>query len=258
MSRSKPAVRHGRAGQLLLRSRRLTDALAKRDLLLVQRKKTVLVRRPKLIARAGITDLVDVGANAGQWARQVRDYGYRGAIWSFEPLSSAFAQLAAAAAGDPLWHVRQTAVGAEQEQLTINVSQNTLFSSFAPMRDAGVKATPNHASEYVKTEVVPVDTLDHLTEGIDGRIGVKIDVQGFESHVMDGGEQTLSRADYLEVELSLVPCYEGEPLYLEMLDRIRGYGFELALVEPVWMDHRTGAALQFNGLFLRGHPSASD
>lgn len=256
MSSNKPAVRHGRAGQLLLKSRRLTEALANRDLMLVQRKKTVPVRRPKLIGRAGITDLIDVGANAGQWAQQVRQYGYRGDIWSYEPLSSAFARLSAAAAADPRWHVTRTAVGAKQEQLTINVSQNTLFSSFAPMREAGVNATPNHASEYVHTEVVPVDTLDHLAEGITGRVGVKIDVQGFESQVMDGGEATLARAHYLEVELSLVPCYEGEPLYLEMLERIRGYGFELALVEPVWMDHTSGAALQFNGLFLRGHPSA--
>jgi FkbM family methyltransferase len=227
----------------------LQSALRRRNRMIVPYDLSVQARRAKLARHAGCESLIDIGANIGQWSSEVRIAGWTGPIWSFEPLSTAYDRLAQRAALDPEWHVRKVAVGAEAGSADINVSEDTVYSSLAPMTAASTRANPQAA--YVAVEKVEVDTLDHLAADVAGAVGVKIDVQGFESKVMDGGEATLRVARFLEVELSLVPCYDDEPLYQEMLDRITGYGFRLALVEPVWADQTTGEALQFNGLFVR-------
>ncbi len=51
-------------------------------------------------------DLIpDVGANAGQYAREIRRFGYKVPIMSFEPLAPALEKLKKKASKDDLWQV---------------------------------------------------------------------------------------------------------------------------------------------------------
>jgi FkbM family methyltransferase len=217
---------------------------------------TIEARRARLLAYAGVTTMVDVGANTGQYATELRRYGYPGAIYSYEPVAAIFETLARRAATDPTWTAIATAVGAKPGRAVLHVAADSVYSSLHAITRVGLDAIPDAA--VVSSEAVVVDTLDHLCASMDGPIGVKLDVQGTVSDVMDGGQATLARAEFLEVELSLVPCYEGDPLYRDMLSRIcDDLGFELALTENVWPDPASGRALQINGLFLRGHGPSS-
>jgi hypothetical protein len=49
-----------------------------------------LVRRMKIVNNYNIDILFDIGANAGQYAINMREIGYSKKIISFEPLKSAF------------------------------------------------------------------------------------------------------------------------------------------------------------------------
>ena len=51
----------------------------------------------------GITVVLDVGANEGQYGVQLRRSGYGGRIVSFEPGSEAHASVTACAAADEKW-----------------------------------------------------------------------------------------------------------------------------------------------------------
>src|SRR3954451_2683307 len=83
---------------------------------------TMELRRARLLATLQITSVLDVGANVGVYGEALRRHGYRGRLVSFEPLSQAFAQLAAKAAADPAWEVRRLALGEENGDAVIHIA----------------------------------------------------------------------------------------------------------------------------------------
>jgi FkbM family methyltransferase len=211
-----------------------------------------LARRAHLFGRNGVELVLDVGANAGQYGRFLRRTGYRGRILSFEPLSSAFAALSEAARGDAAWEVRRAALGERAGTATINIAKNSESSSLLPVLPAHLRAFPD--SEYVGTETVPVTTLaDVLREIPPGPATfLKVDTQGYERSVIAGGDGALERLCGVQLEMSLVPLYEGELRLPELINFMKERGFTLMSVEPGGGDPETGQLLWIDGLFFRG------
>jgi hypothetical protein len=55
----------------------------------------------------------------------------------------------------------------------------------------------------------------------------------------------------VEAELSLVPLYEGQALYREIIDRLETLGFDLITIDRAFTHPRTGHVLQVDGVFAR-------
>ena len=196
--------------------------------------------------------LLDVGANEGLFAQRLRANGYRGRIVSFEPLSAMFAKLEAAAADDPNWICVNIALGAKTDRLQLNRAGNWASSSFLEMNPRHSEAEPRSA--YVGTEECEVARLDDLRAKLfepRERAYLKLDVQGYELEVLRGAVQTLEQVEVMEAELSLVPLYDGAPLFGEVVSYLDERGFALLGLEPGFADSRTGALLQVDGLFAR-------
>jgi FkbM family methyltransferase len=200
-----------------------------------------------------IDTVLDVGANAGQYAGSLRDAGYGGRVFSFEPLESAHAQLLRAATKDLDWKVApRMALGNEDGTLAIHVAANSWSSSALKMLDTHLRADP--ASRYVAEESVRVARLDRIaTElGISGEnLFLKIDVQGFERQVLDGAAGLRPRIKGVQLELSLVPLYEGQELFLPLMDALTRDGFEVCGFLPGWVEPATGRTLQVDAVFFR-------
>jgi FkbM family methyltransferase len=199
-------------------------------------------------------DLVlDVGANVGQFAAKMREVGYCGRIVSFEPLTAAHAQLLRAAEGDMSWHVHSRAAIGDTDGITrINIAGNSVSSSLLPMTDKHRSAAS--ISAYVGAEDVPVRRLDSIAhEYIGGgkTVFLKIDAQGFEWQILDGASATLPRLRGILCELSLVPLYEGQRLWSEVIDRLEGEGFTLWSILKGFTDSHDGRTLQVNAVFFR-------
>lgn len=205
-----------------------------------------------LVRRHRVDVLFDVGANAGQYASSMRALGYEGRIVSFEPSSEAFRLLAATAKGDRKWTVVPSALAEREGKVTLHVSANSQSSSVLPMLSAHVAAAPD--SVYVGKEVVEATTLraqiDRFVERGE-RLLVKIDTQGSELGVLAGGGRALERVLGLQLELSLVQLYEGQPLIEEVITAVRGLGFVPVALEPDYYDPSTGQLLQADGIFFR-------
>jgi len=195
----------------------------------------------------------DIGANIGQFAQELRSVGFSGEIVSFEPLSSAHAVLSKAAQADAKWKIHpRAAVGDQDGEIEINIAGNSVSSSVLPMLDAHSSAAVGSA--YVASERTPLIRLDSVAPtylSAHARPFIKIDTQGFESQVLDGAAETLKRAHGVLLELSLVPLYEGQTHWLEMIQRMADQGFTLWSIQKGFTDPRTGRSLQVDGIFLR-------
>lgn len=205
------------------------------------------------LKKFGVDLVFDVGANTGQFSESLRSFGYTGRIVSFEPLADVHAQLAAAAARDPKWQVHpRVAVGDAEGTVDINVAGNLASSSILPMLDGHTAAAAESA--YVGVERVPIARLDAVAgpylRGASAPF-LKIDTQGFEQHVLDGASGILPRLRGVLCELSLVPLYEGQPLWTEMLARLAADGFTLWAIQPGFTDFRDGRTLQFDAIWFR-------
>lgn len=201
-------------------------------------------------------DLVlDVGANKGQFASEIRQYGYAGRIVSFEPLSSAHSMLLKASEGDFMWtSYARCALGDHNGEVEINIAGNSESSSILPMLESHLSAAPESA--YQGKETVPLKTLDAVAAQYlkDARAPfLKIDTQGFEWQVLDGARETLPHIKGILVELSLVPLYDGQHLWREVMDRLDAEGFTLWAFKPVFSDLKQGRTLQVDGVFFRTH-----
>jgi len=114
------------------------------------------------------------------------------------------------------------------------------------------EAAPN--ATFIGAELVAQRTLDSLWADISepgDTIFLKADVQGYERQVLDGVSEHLDRIAGLQLELSLVPLYDGGWLYEEVLEWAGPHGFSLMRLIPGFTDQRTGQMLQADGVFIR-------
>lgn len=198
-----------------------------------------------------IEQVIDIGGNLGQYGHSIRNAGYAGDIVSFEPLSSVHSQLVTQARGDARWKIApRMAIGAEPGELTINISQDLASSSLLPMTDLHVETAPTSA--YIGSETVQVVRLDDC-DAFDRskRTFLKMDTQGYEAHVLDGGPKTLEWVLGVQLELSLAPCYDGQQLLSTLVTRLEGLGFKLWGLHQGTAHPENGRLLQADGIFVR-------
>jgi FkbM family methyltransferase len=212
--------------------------------------------RLALLLTANMVDLVlDIGANTGQWAQELRRAGYSGDMISFEPLPQAHTQLKQNAIGDPKWIVAErVALGERVAEVEINVAGNSLSSSLLPMLPMHVAGAPKSA--YVRSEKTRMVTLDSLIGSVipasRTRIFCKLDVQGYEANVLAGAARLLQHTIGIQMEISLAPLYKGQPPFRELLDSMGRSGFEIFGFIPGFVDPASGRMLQIDGVFFKG------
>lgn len=216
-----------------------------------------LAQRKQLLKYFSIDTVIDVGANNGQFALQLRnELNYRGRIVSFEPLKDAYAEMEKHAARDDSWKVFNAALGDSVGESLINIAGNSTSSSLLEMLPKHIESAP--ASKYVGTEVISVKTLDSVFGDICGpsdSIYLKIDTQGFESKVLKGALGSLPRVKLIQMEMTLVPLYQNEVTFTGMYNYMVELGFDLIGVEQGFAEVESGRLLQLDGTFLNSRAS---
>ncbi|MEM8950076.1 MAG: FkbM family methyltransferase [Pseudomonadota bacterium] len=228
------------------------------DLTPSKKKKTPSAQLAAVLEYHRIDTVLDVGANVGQYGQRLRNWGYGGRIVSFEPLKDTHQELSARAASDRLWDVApRMAIGDVDGEIDIQVSAESDMSSILPQNELLQEVSPSSAIQ--STEHVPIHRLDSIAKDYvdaESRAFLKIDTQGFEPQVLDGGEALLPQLVGIQLEMSLLPLYQGEHDYQAMIQRLAAAGFTLHLVLPGYFERKLARMVEIDGVFIRDEQPA--
>lgn len=232
---------------------KINSLLKKNGAELVRFPNGELKRRKALLNSLKINKVLDIGANVGQYAYDIRELGYKGEIISFEPIKAIFQTLEKNTKKDSHWKCENFALGDSDGETEINIAGNdAASSSILEMLPSHLKSAPQ--SKYIGKETILVKRLDtvfnnYFSEG--DNVYLKIDAQGFEKNILDGATNTLNKINVLQVELSMIPLYKDALNYIDMIEFLKSIGFELYGIEQGFSDQESGRLLQFDGIFVK-------
>lgn len=207
-------------------------------------------QRRQLLNHIDPISVIDVGANVGQFATDLINFGYRGPIHSIEPYSEAFDALEKKATRVDNWYTYNLGLSDKPEVHTLNISANSQSSSFLELSE-------KHKSEeenifYVGKQEVSTSSLDSFLNS--NKIEpngsyLKIDAQGYEHKILDGAIDSVKKFKLIELEVALTPMYQGEETYQATLDRMNAIGFVPVFIDNVHGDLTTGITYQLDIIF---------
>lgn len=198
-----------------------------------------------------LATILDIGANDGSFAAEMRRRFPRANIISFEPLASVYALLVARMKNDEKFQAYNLALGESSGETVIHHSASNPSSSLLPMAALHKKLYPTSAA-FVD-ETIQVRRLDDIVQGavFEKPLLIKIDVQGFEGSVIKGGSETLRQADIVLVENSFTTLYEGQPLFGEVHDLLRNLGFSYRGRSETHYNPHTGEPIYEDSVFIK-------
>lgn len=211
-----------------------------------------LVFLKDLLTQLRVDCVLDVGANRGQFASELRAIGYAGWILSFEPIATEFRVMQERFKGDAAWRGFPVALGSRDESKTMTVPGLTVMSSLLE----SVVTEPNARTETVQIRRLDAYLPSILPPGGVSRFFLKMDTQGYDLEVFRGAEGVLDRIHGLQSELSIQPLYKQMPHYLEALQCYEGADFELFNLSVV-NRIETGGLLELNCFMRRGKRPAA-
>jgi FkbM family methyltransferase len=179
------------------------------------------------LVQQDIETLIDVGANQGQFAIAWKKFYPGSKIFSFEPVPETFDKLKANTQTFSNISTLNMALGSKPGTLSIYKNGHSHASSFLKVSQFQKEHIP--ATAHEEPEEVSVSTLDTISKEF-GDLGcsvLKLDVQGFEREVLMGAEEVLKKINFLIIEMSFRPMYEGELLFEKMDDLLKQFGFKI-------------------------------
>jgi len=203
-----------------------------------------------------IDTVLDVGANHGEYATSLRELGYEGWIYSYEPVKSIFNSLSAQMAGDSRWRGFNFALGESEDRKPINVAAGDgQASSFLTFNDDGPERWGD-AHRVARMEDVEVQRLDGVISGItlerpEARIYLKLDTQGLDLTVLRSAGKQMPRILGLQSEIAAHHFYEGMLPFGDAINAFQELGFDITGIFPLSREFDNLRVIEFDFVFMR-------
>lgn len=199
--------------------------------------------------------ILDVGANTGQFAKQFRMHFPKTRIHSFEPIPSCFKALQTEASMDGSWKCHNFALGSRtgNVEFFLHVA-HTPSSSFLQTTETVVSMLPQtKEQEVVNIECQRLDEWmnDHVAE-CPPEVLLKLDVQGFESEVLEGASDTLGIVEAVICEVNVKPLYKHQSLFSEIVRKLDEYSLCFHGVLEHGFDSNCNVN-SFDAVFIKRH-----
>lgn len=216
-------------------------------------KKSDFIFLNKILKDIKIDCFLDVGAFQGEFSKKLIMSGFNGQVISFEPVTVNHNKLLKKAKKFKNWTVyERIGLGNKRENLKINVSENLQSSSFLKNNLKHVKLLKETRYQYSEDcKIIPLDDLyQNLTSNYKN-IFIKLDAQGFEKKIIEGGSNLLKICKGVLCEVNNDILYENDVHWKEMIKIFEDYGFNLHSITDAYTDIASGKTIQFDVIFVR-------
>jgi FkbM family methyltransferase len=216
-------------------------------------KKSDFVFLNNILNNRSIDCFLDIGAFQGDFAKNLILSGFKGHVISFEPVSENYNKLQFKAQKFKNWEVyKRIGLGDKREVLKINVSENLQSSSFLSNNSNHVELL--NESKYKYTEDCEIILLDDLYDKLNlnyKNIFLKIDAQGFETKIINGGPKIINMCKGIICEVNNEILYENDIHWKEMIRILEDQNFKLHSIRDAYTDTKSGKTIQFDVIFVR-------
>jgi FkbM family methyltransferase len=206
-----------------------------------------------MLAAAAVRTVVDVGANVGDTVEQYREAFPDASVYAIEPAADTFKLLAQRFTKDS--HVKsfQLAIADKAGTSLLHLFEHHATHSLLPFAPAADRFSESGVREE-GTAQISTQRLDAFCkeQGIERIDILKIDVQGSEIKVLEGGRFLFEakRIGMIFIEANFVPLYVGQAYFDEVMAFLKEFGFRLFDLYDVRHDER-GQIKWCDALFIR-------
>ena len=186
-----------------------------------------------------IRTMIDVGANTGSWSQRVSAVypGVNSVL--VEPQKELIPQLEAICQHHPGWQVANVGLAGVEGTRPFLVFEDTFSSRFLSSDSAESQSN----RDVREVTVTTLDSLWHEYLSPTRPELVKLDAEGLELEIVEGGTETLNQTDMVVVETSLFEFRSGQPVVADVVAAMRQCGF--SLYDIIWFlrrpsDHALG------------------
>jgi FkbM family methyltransferase len=203
------------------------------------------------LAKQGVLPktVIDVGANAGQFATAAAKLWPDARIYSFEPDPAVAEVLKKNARNLNQITVFPHALGDSVGAIDFHV--NTLNQASSILKQSKVRREifpEQTVSGIIKIEIQTLDSAVSKLQ-LESPVLLKIDTQGYEDRVLRGARETLKSVDFVLLEASMNSLYDGELTFTEMVKLMDELGFSFLRPLSWHLAPRTGEIIEMDILF---------
>lgn len=200
------------------------------------------------VLKANHLIVYDIGAAKGVVSSLLAKLPNVSEVHAFEPIPNMYSKLLNSMKPYPKVHCHNVALSDQTKNQEMYIASNSDSSSLLQMGNlhkqefSGIDIAQQilvncvRLDDYVRDYQLPLPNV------------VKIDVQGYENKVLQGGEKTIKHADYCFLEMNFEPLYIGSAIFDDTYQLMKEMGFSLIGVTKPTIG-ASGSALQVDGLF---------
>jgi FkbM family methyltransferase len=185
---------------------------------------------------------IDVGAYAGEWTRMCKRIFPHAQIMMIEPQH---------AKENHLQRVQQDYHDVSIKQILVGASEQPRVGFFAQETASSVLRETVKSQD--PTYYLPMTTMDSLTRSTPFAHPdlIKLDVQGYELHVLQGAETLLTGTEVVVMEANVIAIYDGAPLFHETVAFMAERDFRLYDICTFYHRPYDGALWQVDLIFVK-------
>lgn len=197
-----------------------------------------------------IKTFIDIGAYVGEYVKYSEKLYPKAKIYAFEPLKEGYGQLLKLKKMNENLTIFNIALSDKDARQAFYKSSYFPSSSLLKMDVLHKKSFPFAAR--LRKETVEVRKLDAVFADIllEKEIFIKIDTQGNEGKIIDGGINTIRKSKIIQLEVSFYPLYKGQLLFHDIYQKLRKLGFLFHGIRNQITSPLDGSILQAHVYFI--------